>query len=177
MSNAMASFIVAPALAWVVVSDLLYRRIGNRLVLALFLLALVHAGWLVLQGAAGSGAALATGLLAGALALVAGYAFFIMQWVGAGDAKLVAVLCLWLGDQAFAFLIVTSLAGGVLALGLPLLDLIEKTLALAVMRVRAQRPQWNIPVPQALRGEPAEGIPYGLAIAAGAAFVLWTGGA
>lgn len=169
----LASVVIIPVLCWVAITDLLYRRISNRVVLALLGLWLLHAGWLLTTGQA---VALSTGLLAGLLVLVGGYLLFVMGWMGAGDAKLMAVLCLWLGDQAFVFLMVTALAGGVLALSMPLLRHAERFLALALMQFNGWLPRSAIPRPQALGGDPATGIPYGLAIASGAAFVLWGGG-
>ncbi|MFT4190927.1 MAG: prepilin peptidase [Comamonas sp.] len=170
----LAHLVIVPALLWIAVTDVLYRRIGNPVVLALLLAWLAHAGW---QLSAGHDAALTPGVVAGALVLVAGYLLFVMGWMGAGDAKLMAVLCLWLGgEQTPVFLMVTALAGGLLALAMPLLRTLERALALALMRVDTWLPRPAIPLPQALGSQPASGIPYGLAIASGAAFVLWGGG-
>lgn len=166
----LSHLILPPALLWVVFSDLLYRRIANRLVVtllslwALGVIVLLRAGYAdTVWNEAGPG------LLAAVLVLVLGYLLFAMHWVGAGDVKLMAVLCLWTGDQSFAFLIVTSLCGGMLALALPLLRHLETMLALLVVRL----PGGPWPVPMALRDQSPPGIPYGLAIAAGAMFALF----
>ena len=176
MNVSVASIVLLPALAWVVASDLLYRRISNKLVLALLLSWSVYAGWLLVQGGAEQRSALLTGALAGMGVLAVGYFLFAMRWMGAGDAKLMAVLCLWLGDQTFVFLIVTALTGGVLALGLPLLRIVERALALGLVRLNDWMSTLSFPTPHALRAEQTQGIPYGLAIASGAAFVLWSAG-
>ncbi len=174
MLVSLSHLILPPALLWVVFSDLLYRRIANRLVL--MLLALWTVGVLQ-QWHAGLAPALwrqaAPGLLAAALVLLLGYLLFAMRWVGAGDVKLMAVLCLWMGEQSFAFLIVTSLCGGMLALGLPLLRSIETMLALLLVRLQSMLPGGPWPLPMALREQSLPGIPYGLAIAAGALFSLY----
>ena len=170
----LSHLILPPALLWVVFSDLLYRRIANRLVLVLLALWAVGVAWQLQAGLAPAvWPEAAPGLLAAALVLVLGYLLFAMHWVGAGDVKLMAVLCLWMGDQSFAFLIVTSLCGGMLALGLPLLRTTETMLALLVVRVQAVLPGGPWPVPMALREQSLPGIPYGLAIAAGAMFALY----
>ena len=53
----------------------------------------------------------------GVAALIAGMAMFALGWIGGGDAKVFAATALWLGWPASAtFLLVTALAGGVLAL-------------------------------------------------------------
>lgn len=174
MAYSLPSIILLPALAWVVVSDLLYRRISNRLVLALLVAWVAYAGWTLAQGNPALRASLTTGILAGAGVLVAGYCLFAMRWMGAGDAKLMAVLCLWLGEHTFVFLIVTALAGGAMALALPLLRAVERALALFLMRINVWLSGLVIPTPHALRDEPMQGIPYGLAIACGAVFVLWS---
>lgn len=165
--------ILPPVLLWVVLSDLLYRRIANRLVLALLGLWAVHTAWLAWQGSPDlAWGEVGRSALTAAIVLVVGYGLFAMRWVGAGDVKLVAVLCLWLGGEAFAFLVVTSLAGGLLALGMPVLRMVEFAAANSVARlgVLLRKP---LPTPMALRPHALPGIPYGIAIAAGAAFVLF----
>jgi prepilin peptidase CpaA len=99
--------------------------------------------------------------LAGVLALAAGFTLFALGYVGGGDAKLFGAIVLWLGFHDlldFAFLV--SLFGGGLAL-----------LLLSVRR-------W--PMPAALMGQAwlvrlhddRSGIPYGIALAAGALVLL-----
>ena len=61
------------------------------------------------------GWAAATGLGA----LVAGMAMFALGWIGGGDAKLFTACALWLGlTSTPVFLLITALAGGLLAVGL-----------------------------------------------------------
>jgi prepilin peptidase CpaA len=94
----------------------------------------------------------------GAAMLVAGMVMFALQWVGGGDAKLLATASLWLGLPGLAsFLVFTALAGGALALGL---------LALRSAWVRplvAAGPAWVERL-----ATPGAAAPYGVAIAAGA---------
>lgn len=178
MNSLPISLILLPALSWVVLSDLLYRRIGNRLVLALLVAWMGVAIWMALSGKPGWQSDIVTGVLVGCAVLVIGYLLFVMRWMGAGDAKLMAVLCLWLGHDAYVFLMATSLAGGVLALGLPLLRHVEKVMALFVLRLAGWFPHLGLAMPVALSDEAMhmrQGIPYGLAIAAGAGIVLWLG--
>lgn len=175
MSTALSlpHLVLTPALVYVVVSDLLYRRIANWLLAALLTLWLLHTGLQLLQGHTDLHA-LTIGASASAAVLVAGYLLFVMRWMGAGDAKLMAVLCLWLGEQSLLFLMVTALAGGLLALALPVLALFERGLALALMQLNAWLPRpAAVPLPHSLREHPIPGIPYGIAIAMGAMLVLW----
>jgi len=94
----------------------------------------------------------------GAGALVFGMVLFALRWIGGGDAKLFAAAALWLGWTALTpFLLVTLLAGGALSLGL---------LSLRAPLIRPfvlSGPAWFVRL-----AEPEEGVPYGLAIAAGA---------
>ena len=93
----------------------------------------------------------------GALALVAGMIMFALGWVGGGDAKLFAACGLWLGGGAAApFLAGTAMTGGLLALG--------------VLMARKAAAYWPVMGPGWLKRllTEGEGVPYGVAIAAGA---------
>lgn len=168
-----AQWLLLAALAWVILSDLLYRRIPNRLVLLLLIVWLLHP-LLALVGlgpwssGVDWGAQVGKPLLAAGLVLVAGYGLFAIGRVGAGDVKLMAVLMLWAGDHGLAFLMATSLIGGALALCLPLLDRVELVLAHGMARLGLRLPGRNPVQPLILLGRRPAGIPYGLAIAAGA---------
>lgn len=181
MDNTLAPFVLLPALVFVVGSDLLYRRIHNLLVLVLLAL------WFVQPAAAllgfgpwqqldtlGVFSAMGACLLGAALVLLVGCGLFFLGRVGAGDVKLMAVICLWVGpaDQ-LAFLIVTALAGGLLALGLPLLARIEQLLGHGVQRLARRFPRLGIQTPIVITEHCPQGIPYGLAIVTGALYILF----
>ncbi|UCJ16333.1 prepilin peptidase [Pseudomonas sp. MM211] len=181
MDNTFIVIVLMPALLFVIGTDLLYRRIHNLLILVLLSL------WLVLPVTAAFGVGpwgemssgelfdqVVYGLLGAALVLVIGYGLFCLGRVGAGDVKLVAAVSLWMcqTDQ-MAFLIVTALAGGLLALALPLLNQIEYHLALRWQRLGMAFPRLNIPVPVVLTDQRPQGLPYGVAIAIGAFYTLF----
>lgn len=166
--------VLVVALVWVSFSDLLYRRIPNRLVLLLLAVWAVHPllalaglgpwadepGWLAQR--------VGWPLMVAALVFVLGYGLFLLRRVGAGDVKLMAVMVLWAGPLKGVFLMATSLLGGVLALSLPLLGMLELTLAHGVMRLGMKWPELRVTEPLILGPDRPVGIPYGLAIAAGA---------
>ncbi len=172
MALSLTAVVVAPALVWAAVSDLLYRRISNRLVLALLLAWGLWKGWELARGRLETGPVLIS-VLTATCVLMVGYVLFAMRWMGGGDAKLMAVLCLWMGNQALPFLMVTAIAGGILAMTLPLLRMAERVLGHGLMQINTRLPRAVLPVPETLGNRPAGGMPYGLAIACGAAFVLW----
>jgi prepilin peptidase CpaA len=100
-------------------------------------------------------------LLAGLIALVAGFALFAFGYIGGGDAKLFAAIALWLGLHDFlAYVLASSVLGGLL------------TLALLMLR------QWPLPASLARRDwitrlhEKSSGVPYGVALASGALLIL-----
>ncbi len=98
-------------------------------------------------------------LLVGAAVLIAGMILFSLRYVGGGDAKLLAAASLWIGaEQLLPFFIYVTIFGGVLAL-----------LLLAYRRT----PAGALPLPTwaARLHNPSEGMPYGLAITAGALVV------
>jgi len=82
-------------------SDLLTMTISNRLSLILL------GGFFVLD------------LSAGCVVLIAAFGLFARGIIGGGDAKLAAAAALWLGfDHLLPYLILASLLGGALSVGL-----------------------------------------------------------
>lgn len=148
MIAAMFVLPLAVAALW----DLASFRIPNLLPLALLVLFPV--------AAAMSAAPVAWGwhLAAGAVVLAAGAGLFALGLLGGGDAKLMAAAALWLGSgNLLAFLLTTSLAGGVLTLAILLLRGAPLRHVFAGIGF----------APTVLR--PRAGIPYGVAIAVGGA--------
>src|ERR1700753_2553518 len=151
-----ARLLLFPALmAFAAASDLFTMTISNRVSLAL------AAGFVVLALATGMATAeILMHLAAGATVLVVAFACFAFGWIGGGDAKVAAAAALWFGlPHLLNYRLYASLFGGVL------------TLLLLQFR------QW--PLPYALAGQTwllklhakESGIPYGIALAAGALFV------
>ncbi|MCY1665131.1 A24 family peptidase [Rhizobium sp. SL86] len=150
----MASFlavILPAALAIAAATDLLTMKIPNWvsiiLVLAFYPVALI-AGFDPTQ--------LGIATLA-ALAVFAGcFALFAMNVMGGGDAKLLTAAALWFGYNAslVSFLVLVSIAGGVLTL----LILLLRSQANSIMAI-------GLPLPHSL--VTAKKIPYAIAIAAG----------
>ena len=108
-------------------------------------------------------------LAAGGLVLTVTFALFFARVLGGGDAKLLAVVALWVGmDQLGLYLLVAGLFGGALAV------------ALLMFR--------SIPLPASLLKEvwlerlhrPKGDIPYGIALSAAALWIypqtLWVAG-
>ncbi|WP_299132379.1 prepilin peptidase [uncultured Amaricoccus sp.] len=121
--------------------DIARRRIPNPLVLALAFAGLARLGLAAWGGA--SPVALGIDIAAALAIFAAGAGLFAAGLLGGGDAKLLGAGSLWLGAEGTgAFLMVTVLAGGLLALVF---------LALRLIR----------------RGGPETALPYGVAIAAG----------
>ncbi len=90
------------------------------------------------------------------IALIIGFGMFAMGWIGGGDAKLFAATVLWLSPEALlTYVFVSALLGGVL------------TLLLLAYR--------SYPLPPFMMShgwiyrlhQPQEGVPYGIALAAG----------
>jgi prepilin peptidase CpaA len=143
------------AVAFAAAMDLITMRIPNRLsglmALAFFPLALL---------AGMNTADLLNHVGAGLLMLLVGMLLFIPGWFGGGDAKLMAAIALWIGpDNLFPYIFYVALAGG--------------AIAAAFCSAR------SVPLPRMLLGEAwalrlhryDSGIPYGLALAAGALLV------
>jgi prepilin peptidase CpaA len=99
---------------------------------------------------------LSLALAAGALIL--GVGMFALNWIGGGDAKLLAAATLWVGWAGLApFLLGTAMAGGALAL---MLIVVRKQPLQALVPAN---PRWLFRL-----ASPGEAVPYGVAICVGA---------
>jgi prepilin peptidase CpaA len=136
--------------------DVASFTIPNFLTLALLAIFAVFA-----VAAGLSPAAIGWHALAGGVGLLIGFTLFALGYIGGGDAKLFAAVALWLGFQdLLPYALLASMFGGVLTLGLILLR--------------------KCPLPAFLYGkkwivklhDTNSGIPYGVALAAGAFFLL-----
>jgi prepilin peptidase CpaA len=93
----------------------------------------------------------------GAAMLSIGIFMFAMGWVGGGDAKIFAAIALWLGFDFLAeFILIAAVAGGFLTFGL----LFFRKLPLPAFMICQD---WI-----ARLHHPKTGVPYGIALAAGA---------
>jgi prepilin peptidase CpaA len=100
-------------------------------------------------------------LLAGLTGLTVGFALFALGFVGGGDAKLFAVILLWLGlRDLLPYVLLASIAGGVLTL--LMLALRQFPLPPSFMRQA-----WIVKL-----HDTRSGIPYGVALAAGLFILL-----
>ena len=100
-------------------------------------------------------------LLAGVAGLFIGFALFALGWIGGGDAKLFAAVTLWLGFHDMApYALLASVFGGALTLGL----LLVRQMPLPDLLVRQG---WIAKLHDA-----RSGVPYGVALAAGAFALL-----
>ncbi len=147
--------ILPGAVAFAAAMDIFTMTIPNRvsavMVLAFFPLALLAGfdGWEITAHVG-----------AGVLALAVGIGLFAGGWFGGGDAKLMAAIALWVGLESLpAYFLYVAIAGGMLAM--------------LFSSIR------SVPLPRVFLGEgwalrlhrPDGGIPYGIALAAGALLV------
>jgi prepilin peptidase CpaA len=95
------------------------------------------------------------------MVLAVSFGFFAAGWIGGGDAKLATATALWFGwDHILPYLIVSTLAGGLLTLAV---------IGFRSMLLPASfyaRP-WIVKL-----HESKSGVPYGIAFAIGALFVF-----
>ncbi len=140
-------------LLWSAISDVRRRIIPNVAVAALLAVFLAWAA-LVL----GFGHPLISAIEAGGIALAITFALYAANVIGAGDSKLFAVAALFFGlGYLPLFALTTVLAGGLVAVA----SLVLRPRRAAVLLAMGGEGDWG------------RGVPYGVAIAAGAAIVLW----
>ena len=140
-------------LVWAGVSDVRKRIIPNVAVLALLGLFLPWAAVVL-----GFGPALLSALAAAGIAFAVTFALYAFKTIGAGDSKLFAAAALFCGlGYLPLFALATVLAGGVLAA----ISLASRPRRAMVMLSMGGKGDWG------------RGVPYGVAIAIGAAVVMW----
>lgn len=135
--------------------DIFTMTIPNRIAIGLV------AGFACLVPFSGFGwETVALHVATGVAMLVIGIGLFAAGWIGGGDAKVFAAASLWMGHEyVYQFALVTAICGGAL------------TLLMLGLR--------NFPLPAGLAGqkwlarlhEAGRGVPYGVAISAGALIV------
>lgn len=130
---------------------------------------------LVVRAAVGGWRGLEQGL--GGMLLNGGifFAFFLIRGMGGGDVKLMAAVSAWVGlEQAMPFLIATALAGGVLAVFyMAFYKQIANTFRNLAVLLRLNLFFKIKPQPElSLQGSKTLRLPYGLAIATGAIYLL-----
>ena len=151
-----ASFCFMTATVWAGVVDLTTMKIRNDLVL--FLLA-IYAALAPIAGFGAVDIGLSAAVASGVLACM--FVFFGLGWIGGGDAKLAAVIALWLGaDHTLAYILYTAAFGGVLTL-------LILQFRLMVLPAACHRISWITQL-----HDPTSGIPYGVAIASAALFIF-----
>lgn len=152
-----AMLVVFPAaMAYAAASDLFSMTISNKLCLVLVGTFAFCAIWLGLPLAL-----IGWHLAAGLLVLTVCFGFFAAGWIGGGDAKFAAATALWFGfEQLMPYLMISTVAGGMLTLAL-----------LAVRKQPLPLPVARWPWAQRLHS-PTEGVPYGIALAFSALFIL-----
>jgi prepilin peptidase CpaA len=146
------------AMAFAGAMDLFTMTIPNRVSLALI------AAFAVVVAMTGAPLTVVINHIgAGIVFLGVGIFMFSMRWLGGGDAKLLAAAALWLGfDSVFPYLVLVTVLGGLLAVGL----LSFRSIAPPVWMMRQE---W------ALRLHDRQGgIPYGIALAGAALWVYPT---
>ncbi|BDG01203.1 A24 family peptidase [Anaeromyxobacter oryzae] len=147
-------------------SDALYRRIPNALGLAVLAAGLASQG--VAHGGAGVGAGLAAAVITGALLWVP----WQLRMMGGGDLKLAAAAAAWVGTEGLPrFLLATALVGGVLSISVALKGARGTSLAPSTSPLAAALASRFATARRGLT------VPYGVAIAAGAAYAVLSGGA
>ena len=142
-------------LAFAAAVDLLTMTIPNRIAL-LLLIAFLPAALLAGLAVSEIGWHLASGVSV----LLIGMLMFFLGWCGGGDAKLLAAIGLWLGfDHLPDYLLFTAVAGGTLA---SLFSLLRSVPLPGLLLAEA----WAVRLHRR-----DTGIPYGIALAAGALLV------
>lgn len=166
MTLILAIAIVFAVLVYAAFSDVANRRIPNSLSIV------IAASFAIACVASPERVDFLGGLWVAAAIFAVGFLGFLFGKVGGGDVKLMAAFGLWAGPAAAVdFLVFTGLAGGALAL-LYLIPQIAYAMTWLRMTIERRVPALTV-VP--IAGDVKKnGLPYGVAIAVGGIFVLWS---
>lgn len=155
----------AGLLCWALVSDALTYKIPNRISIGI---AALYPAWIMASWPRVDQPWVPV-LLAAAV-LFAGFIAFDKGYVGGGDGKMLAAISLWSGTELFIpMLVVTTMAGGVIAVAVILAE---------ALRRRATVARGGEVTGQFFSSIVKTKMPYGTAIAVGGGVVavgLWTG--
>jgi prepilin peptidase CpaA len=148
----------AALIGWGAISDFSRFIIPNRVCLAI---AVLYPAYVFASGGAADWQG---GALLSAATFAVGAVLFALRLAGGGDIKFMTAIMLWVGPALFwPFMMVTALAGGVLAVAVLLANRAWRTMAVRVIGMASGLEQAALP--QTLH------VPYGIAIAAGGLFV------
>jgi prepilin peptidase CpaA len=156
MLHTLSIFVLPALMIFAAVSDCASLRIPN------WLTGLTAVAFFPMAWATGMPLAeMAWHLLAGSILFFAGYALFALRLFGGGDAKLMAAAGLWFGTSgSLNFLIMTAIAGGILALIVAAWSAFSLSWEISgserTLPLRQRLSQW------------APKVPYGIALAVGA---------
>lgn len=168
MSGEMAGVLVGlgmlTLLAAASVTDLRSRRIDNRVPAGLLAL------WPLHLATASDTPAVLPSVAVGLTVLAAGIVLWRRHLLGGGDVKLLAALAVWAGPaEALGLLLITALAGGVLALAWLWYRRIGWAVLAPLRAAMGAAPFSRLATPTAVSDR---GLPYGIAIATGGGW-LW----
>jgi prepilin peptidase CpaA len=150
------SLCLAAASIWAGMMDLTTMKIRNEIVIFLFA---AYAALAPLAGFSFGSISLSFVVALGVMACM--FVFFAFGWIGGGDAKLISVIALWLGaDYTLSYIFITAVLGGLLTLVILLFR--STPLPASLLEIRWVAKLHSI----------GSGIPYGVAIAAGALLIL-----
>ena len=162
--------IVGVVLTLACIADLRTRRIPNVLTLSAAVLAVAY------HAATGGWAAVGSSVGGWLLGVALFFPMFALRGMGAGDVKLLAAVGAWLGPTEVAFVaLATSIAGGVLAIGVALF---HGYLKKALTNVRTLLTYWRLagirPLPEVtLEGTEGPRLAYAVPVAIGTVVTLW----
>jgi prepilin peptidase CpaA len=150
------AIVLTGILAWAAVTDIRERKIPNSAVIAVLGLSLP---WLATYLMLGSFVWVLWAIAGGVIAFVVSFILYAAGVIGAGDSKLFAAVALFTGLANLPMLTVaTALAGGAMA---AVSFASRPSRAMTMITLRG-------------KGDFGRGIPYGVAIAIGAALVVWS---
>lgn len=151
-------------LIWGIISDIKDYILSNKLCLSVTFLYFIFLGALYINGTFPPFSYILYSIGIAAVVFIVLAALFALNLIGGGDVKLIPAVTLWAGPNlTLKFLLITTICGGIVSIGMLAIKYFKKTL---FQPKSSENVNYFVPESSELENE-GNNIPYGIAISIG----------
>lgn len=157
-------------LLWAIISDVRNYILSNKLCLSVTFLYFIFLGALYINGTFPSLSYILYSIGIAALIFIILATLFAFNLIGGGDVKLIPAVALWAGPSlTIKFLLITTICGGVVSVGIIVLNYFKKK---KIQSKSSENVNYFMPKSSELENE-ENNIPYGIAISIGGLVIAY----